>query len=503
MYNFILSFLFFISFVSSFAQDGTLDNTFGVGGKLTVSIGLYNAQSNSIAIQADQKILLGGSAQNSLGTSNFALVRCNADGTLDNSFGTGGIQVTQLSGSSGGSKGALTIQNDGKILHGGMSLLQLKLLRLNSDGSLDNSFGINGIATTDFTEIYNDEYNAIVVLPNGKILMSGTGQESNADFPKSFLIQFNTDGTVDSSFGNGGKVFGSDYCEGSSMKIQSDGKIVIVGSRSFNFFAERFNADGSIDNSFGINGKVMTQVGTTGKANSMEIQNNGKIIVTGFAHVGTSSVSDFAIVRYNVDGSLDSSFGAGGKVFTSVGNSNSLCNSVRVDANGKILLSGIASGINFQDFAIVRYHENGVLDSIFGDHGKIITPTGNSYSTTNSMAIQGDGKILQSGYANAPNFKFSVVRYNVNELSNLKVSFDNHVANVFPNPFSVCTTINLKNNVLNADVMVFDAFGNEVDLIKNVSGNEIQIERKNLKNGIYFVKIIENESTFTTKIIVS
>ena len=192
---------------------------------------------------------------------------------------------------------------------------------------------------------------------------------------------------LDTSFGVGGKAdtterggpgtaFGGDR---SSMALQADGKIVMVGGTFTDFILARFNADGSLDTGFGVGGKVTTDMGSgfrSEEAQAVAIQPDGRIVVVGYAAIDTAPPAPrppatFALARYNTDGSLDTSFGSGGKVS---GNVNGLAYAVRVQADGKIVVAGdvpfpSTNGIDFSDFTVARFNANGSLDLAFGTSG--------------------------------------------------------------------------------------------------------------------------------------
>ncbi|MFH1140349.1 MAG: delta-60 repeat domain-containing protein, partial [Chloroflexota bacterium] len=246
------------------------------------------------------------------------------------------------------------------------------LARCNADGSLDTSFGIGGKMTTDFGDS-GDFVGLVAIQSDGKIVAAG---QSDYDFA---LARFNADGSLDTTFGTSGKVttdFGGDDA-GESMAIQSDGAIVMVGwsnaGGNADFALARYNANGSLDTSFGTGGKVTTDFGGNSHGLSVAIQGDGRIVVSGNAVVG--SPSDFALARYNANGSLDTTFGAGGKVTTDFGGAGGADsgNSVAIQSDGRIVVAGFSNAGGFNDFALARYNANGILDTTFGTGGKVTT----------------------------------------------------------------------------------------------------------------------------------
>src|ERR1051326_5460856 len=180
-------------------------------------------------------------------------------------------------------------------------------------------------------------------------------------------------GTLDNSFGTGGIVTTefSPADGGNDVAIQSDGKIIVVGEGGYGIELARYNSDGSLDLSFGSGGKVTTAIGNSGSGgDAIATQGDGKIVVGGYGG------GDFALVRYNSNGSLDNTFGSGGIVTTDFGNSEG-ANSLVIQSDGKIVLGGNVLSNKGQDFALARYNSNGSLDNTYGTGGKVVTSVTN------------------------------------------------------------------------------------------------------------------------------
>ncbi len=484
-----LTAVFLMTCLPNFTFAQYLDNTFGTGGQVNTSLGSFGNMCNSVVIQGDQKIVFGGSTKSS-GFSDFAfaIARCNSDGTLDNTFGTGGKVVTPVEPGSEGN--SVAIQSDGKIVLGGSSGWFINLVRYNSDGSLDTAFGTGGKVITDIDGYYNEKCKSVAIQSDGKILLGGYGQHNSSDVPYFILVRYNTNGTLDTSFGTDGKVIGR-IGYGRSLLIQDDGKILLGGGSNFTFALVRYNTDGSLDNTFGSGGEVITTVGSSSEGNSLGIQSDGKIVLGGYAD------NNFALVRYNIDGSLDNTFGLDGKVTTVMGN-YSAGKSIGIQNDGKIVLGGYAEA----DFALVRYNSDGTLDNTFGNGGKIITPIGVVYNPGNSLDIQNDGKIVMGG--DAYNGDMALVRYSSAFVGIEKADSKLFVSKIYPNPFNSVVTIQFNKPVDNADLIICNIFGQEVKKITNFSGQEIQFFRNNLPSGIYFLGIKEEFKIITLgKLVIS
>ena len=380
--------------------------SFFVTGVVTTDIGDYDDWGSSVTLQADGKILVAGESY-----YDFALVRYNADGSLDTSFDSDGIVKTDFSNSYDGGT-SVTLQANGKILVAGVSNSQFALARYNSDGSLDTSFSGDGKVTTNFgSEYYYVSANAVTVLANGKILVAGTsGASSDSNFT---LIRYNANGSLDTSFDSDGIVITNtastlDY--GYSVAVQANGKILLAGTsnnyddRQYEFALLRYNSNGSLDTSFDGDGIVLTDFGANnyGIGYSVTTQADGKILVAG------TSEEDFALVRYNSNGSLDTGFDGDGKVTTDLGSISDSGRSVTIQNDGKILIAGYSNNGANIDFALVRYNSDGSLDASFDGDGKVFTPVTSYDDYGFSVTVQADGKILAAGSTG----DFALVRYN-------------------------------------------------------------------------------------------
>ncbi len=400
------------------AAPGDLDATFGAGGKVITPVGLERDHAHAIAIQTDGKIVVVGDSLVDL-TWDIAVVRYQTDGSLDTSFGNGGKALTPV-GNFDDFGYAVALQSDGKIVVAGVSdatYNNFALVRLNADGSLDSSFGTGGKVITP-TSVGHDEAYAVVVQSDGKIIAGG---HSDRDFT---LVRYLDDGSLDGSFGTGG-IVKTDIADNVdilySLALQADGKIVaggrgaIAGMNGYVFALARYNANGSLDTSFGTGGKTTLRLGFPGGnegASGLVIQSDGKIVMGGDFLTG-GNTSDFAVVRYNADGTLDSCFGNGGIVSTAIGSGNDFISALSLQSDGKIVVAGDTSAGGGLSFALARYNADGSLDARFGGGGKVITNLGdNNYSYTTGVGIQSDGKIVAAGIcSNGGSLDICVTRY--------------------------------------------------------------------------------------------
>ena len=365
--------------LARYNANGTPDVTFAEDGRLTTSFGGVASYGATVGLLADGRIQMGGYEYNH--GDNFTnqrwypvISRYTADGVLDNSLSSDG-RVTFDGGSGtdmiirGGA-----VQSDGKMLivGGANSDRDTVLARFLPDGTPDTSFAPAGQRIIKYGE--RSLGSATVVQPDGKILV--VGQESPEIFFTNFAAaRLNPDGTLDTTFSGdglasvafGGKYSGSyGYC----AALQDDGKILIAGafSRSgIDFAVARLTSDGTLDTSFSDDGRVTTDfAGGEDRAQCIAVQPDGKILVGGFATDGGKE--DFALVRYNPNGTLDTSFSGDGKLTIDFEGRADWANSIAVLEGGKILIAGgaIRQGINGADFALARVNPDGSLDLTFG-----------------------------------------------------------------------------------------------------------------------------------------
>ncbi|MEI6882990.1 MAG: delta-60 repeat domain-containing protein [Bacteroidota bacterium] len=354
-----------------YLPNGTLDPSFGSGGIVKTALRTVNAITSAIALQSDGKVILAGSANNGQ-TNDFAILRYNSNGSLDQTFGKQGIVITSLSEGDDNATD-VSIQKDGKILVVGCcndgSNTDFAVVRYSSNGTLDPTFGKDGIVLTSLSQ-GDDQAVAMAVQPDGKVLLTGYSNTNIA------TVRYKPDGSLDKSFGKNGIVItsvNSGEDEAEDIKLQDDGKIVIAGKSNNglnnDFALLRYNPDGSPDPTFGKGGIVITGIRDgDDQASALCIQSDGKIIAAGSSNNGLNY--DFALIRYNRNGSVDRSFGKNGIVLTYIREGNDLASAVIVQEDGKILAGGNSNSGTTNDFALIRYDKNGKIDTDFGAGNK-------------------------------------------------------------------------------------------------------------------------------------
>jgi len=406
----------------TFGGDGKVTTTFGDLNALAYAIAVQDdGKIVAAGYTGNGDWYLGTNRYLDLGSTNLALARFNSDGSLDTSFGSGGKVTTSLEANNTAAATSIAIQPDGKILLAGYVYIIdwgnfTLLARYNSDGSLDTSFGNGGTILHQFVQTcrFDSRGYALVLLPDGKFVVAGRGVPGSKYYTA--LMRFNADGSKDTTFGvsEGGLTLRSVTNASGTVDAQlfavaklPDGGFIGAGyaesvanvSGMADFLLVRYDSEGTLDAAFGNGGIVTTDLnsGSNDKAYGVAVQPNGKIVVAGF------SGSHFALARYNETGSLDATFGSGGIVISTL--SNSEAQAVRVLNNGQILVTGFAAlsggGDSSRTFIVARYNSDGSPDANFGNGGIVRARPGLTQAEGFAMAFQPDNKLLVAGAANA------------------------------------------------------------------------------------------------------
>ncbi len=374
-----------------------LDPTFGDRGVVITNIQNALSFGHAVAIQSDQKIVATGQS-----TKGVTTVRYNTNGTLDNTFGNGGLCFSEsalISYISDPDVSRIALQLDGKIIISGyINNKDYFLQRIKSNGVLDSAFGVNGTVIVFGDKIYSAENNGLLVQPDGKILLGGNNGDSV------FLARLNANGTLDNTFGTGGitKTFRT-FVHVYAMDIMADGKIVVAGeSYNYNYgnslMAARYLPDGRLDSAFGDRGFAFPNPfpGALTYLKDMHLQADGKMVLGGTA-------GGAYLFRLGTDGSLDSTFGTNGLFSIEEGDMEKFL----FLPDGRIV--GTGRDLQRFDFFTLRVKANGVsLDSTFGRNGTIKDDMqGWDSDWPHGIALQQDGRIVVCGHSGVPNGTFS------------------------------------------------------------------------------------------------
>lgn len=398
--------------VVRYLPSGALDTTFGTGGKVMTGIGTGNDIAFDVAIQADGKIVVAGETNDSAGSNaNFAVVRYNANGTLDTTFNTTGKVVTGI-GSLDDYATCIGVQSDGKIVVGGYTYISadstnFALARYNSNGALDTAFNTTGKVSTDLGGVEVAE--ALTVQASGKILVAGFTSNVAGDYANNALVRYNANGSLDTTFNTTGKVItnmGPTYNYIDAIAVQADGKIVTAGSMvEAGVGVARYTTSGVLDTSFNGSGKIITPFTGAGEGDvvhSVAVQGDGKIVVAGSTRVADGD--DVALVRFTSSGSVDAGFGNNGVAITnfSADAGPDSAYAVRVLSDGALLVAGDTStSADGYDLLIAKYQVAGAA---------VLMPLASTLEATNITRTSADlqGSVNAKGISTTVSFEYGL-----------------------------------------------------------------------------------------------
>lgn len=395
---------------SFFSPVGVLDTSFnGTGIALKDFFNMYD-EAYDVAMLNDGKFYVAGAAMDAGFSRDFAVVKYNANGSVDTSFGAGGLMIPMVAGDD--MANAIAIQSDGKIVLVGEYVAGVSYFaigRLNTDGSLDTSFNTTGKVLNAYA--VNSYAYGVAVQLDGKIV--AVGQAYNGSNYDIVTTRFNSDGSLDTTYNLTGKTsltvgVGNDY--GRGIVIQPDNKIVIAGfgntGGTTDIVVARYNNDGSLDTTFNSVGYVTTAaIPGTENSSSLVLQTDGKILVSGIT--GSSG----AVYRFLSNGTLDLTYnGLGYNTFTA--NSYMMTNKITLQSDGKAIVAGYSNTGVHDISAVVRLNTNGTLDNTFNGTGMKIQALTSASSYLRSVAMQPNGKILAVGIGyDGVSYNFLSARY--------------------------------------------------------------------------------------------
>lgn len=438
--------------------DGTLDTSFVIGAG-------FNSSPVTTLIQTDGKILVGGSFSNYNGANRNRIIRLNTDGSVDTSFVIGtGFNDTVYT---------IALQSDGKIVVGGNftsynDIAQNRIVRLNIDGTLDTSFAMgDGFSTPGGISFIE----SIAIQSDDKILAGGRFTKYNG-ISQGNITRLNADGTLDTSFYSLSSGVRASH-DVNVITIQADGKILAGGGftsfySSSRRYLARLNANGTLDSSFdigtGFGGSLSGSV-----VRSIAVQSDGKILVGGY-FTTYKDIAQNRIVRLNTNGSVDTSFAIG------TGVNNFFIETIALQSDGKILLGGGFTTFNgITQNRIMRLTTNGSIDTSFNTGTGFTNPVA-------SISIQSDGKILVGGYFSSYNgqTRSQIVRLNGTETILSVTDFSKKKMALYPNPVS--EVLNFSEEVSNVKITELSG-----KLVNQISGSRKSVIVTNLVKGIYLV----------------
>jgi uncharacterized delta-60 repeat protein len=376
-------------------HSGSLDPSFAGDGATWAYVPWYNggpfvqSVAEAVAVDAAGKIIVAIDGTTDSGSQRgIAIVRYNSDGTLDMTFGSNGLALAGP-----GEVSAMAIQPDGRIVVAGSGF---SVARFMADGSPDASFGSGGQVSTLVRGLSYD----LALQEDGRIVLGGYVEPVQGGGGFIALVRYNSDGSLDTSFGSSGVVLSDLQGQARAVTVQPDGRILTAG---FSFQVVRFNADGTIDTGFGSEGQISLPFGDYGwdsQAQDILVQPDDKIVVAG----GAWTTYDFAIARLNPDGSLDSGFGHDGMVTTDFNGGFDSIMALVLQPDGKLVAAGYGGPSHRlpddDHFALARYQPDGALDRTFGKGGKAMAEIdGPVYADfARALALQPDGRLVAAGY---------------------------------------------------------------------------------------------------------
>ena len=504
------------------AQYGVLDNDFDADGIATFGVGPDgNDTGYDVEVQQDGKILFLGTTTTPEGLATF-VVRLFPDGSIDQSFGLNGA-VFLISGSFESDCREMVIQPDGKIVMVGAGLLNgvygVLVARLNAaDGSLDSSFGINGMLHIPYA---SDSYLQDVALQSdGKIVAAGFSIGPDTDV---LVVRLTEDGFLDDTFSFDGKVETdvNDVDVAQALVIGNDGKVTIAGASESQVgmftltegLLIRYNSDGTLDNTFDTNGIIAHDINGYTVFNDIAMTGSGSIYTCGVATPSGSSDDDLLIAKFSSDGQFDTDFSTDGyDLYDFAGaTSEDFANELILQPDGKVLLVGGRDEASDDVAGLVRYNDNGLNDITFGSSGEVTTPIDNQ-SAFEAVALQPDLKIVAFGTSlDITGTKAAVARYT----SGMNVGIGEVEASIgstliYPNPITD-NTITVEYELTSDEtvsISLFDLNGrlistlqSEIEEAKGVYQKQLSIP--SVASGSYLLNLETEKGTVSVRLSVN
>lgn len=500
------------------------DYSFSGDGIVTATPGPNNdGKSSDVLLQPDGKILVAGKTLQPASDEDFLLIRYNTNGTLDNTFGTGGVVITAVSNAAEGI-GDIHLQPDGKILALGYNGMtgSTCIVRYNSDGSLDNTFGAGGIVNWDLTGVGQIQIPGDLALQsNGKIVL-GVTTFGDAIYNSDIAFgRLNSNGTIDNTYGTNGIVLYHltfDFDILSDMDIQADGKVIAVGyiqnlTGNSYIFSALLDSDGIFDAAYD-GGLILDTISSiqSDYANCILVQPDGKILIGGTST--EQAASKYLFIRYNSNGTRDNTFGTNGVVTQTFNSGSRYLQDMVLMPNGKILVVGKDDFGSDTHFA--RFNTNGTPDNTFNSDGHAevdITLGAGITDDMRAIAIQTDGKILTTGYCDAcTTGTATTARFVVNMVPVIVIGLNDYIVPatevvVYPNPLQDCET--LKYTLGDNDQISISLIDNQgklvAEFVKSEARNKGNHEElltlpPTLPNGTYFIQIASPKGKVSVKV---
>ncbi len=494
MRSVILSFLLFITTTQLILAQSQLtpDNLFGTGGAVTIDIDSVYDNIRSILVQDDGQILVAGQLQGNPYPDSIVVVRLNTDGTLDNTFGINGVASASTPDPLMAEVHDMAIQTDGQILTCGTGMEQgsqpcFSMIRFNENGTVDSAFGEHGIVTTEFTDKWA-KATSIHVYDNGAVLLGGNAHPETSDLADFALAKYHQNGIIDSSFGNNGTVL-TDFGlyrndQLTATWVFEDGRILAAGHSSGKVGMAKYLSNGTLDTSFGDSGLVVfSDLLNNGIfVSDVEVIDNGNILIGGTTNVGGSSV--FTLFKFHSNGSIDTSYGMSGVERLGWTGTHNLTD-LQV-FNSEIYAGGIYNDITDRYFLLAKLNSDGTYNTSFGTDGLAIGVHGGA----NAIAFQPNGKLLSLGivpgylYFDALVARYDIPTTGVIDLNRVK-DFE-----VYPNPTT--STITLQTETPLSQAWLTELTGRRLMPLQP-NGTQWQADLSQLPSGMYLIDVLTQE----------
>lgn len=499
-----------IFFFNASAQTaGILDSSFAVNGAAVVPVGPVHDVANDFVVLPDGKILAAGSSSDASFIFHAALVRLNEDGTLDDSFGTNGTMTINVS-EAGDFVYAMKLLPDGKVIIAGGTALtgydyQFFAMKIDQDGVPDESFGESGVSIIPI-DADEDYAHALDIQPDGKIVLAGATTVPGFTYINTALVRLTADGSIDSTFGTNGIAIGSaapsESEETYGLVIMPDGSMVTTGyamnGTQTDIILYKFDSNGNPDLTFGGTGSAIFNL-NPGDDAAWDIGVNpidNRLLVAGRIGQGISH-TDFMIASIKQDGTLDSTFGVNGIASLNL-KARDAALGMAFQSNGKIVITGGSggTGLGDEDWATCRFDQNGKIDSTFGTNGVTLSVISSFFSEAHAVRILNDGKILTAGQASSNDNDFAVVRYSGDDVATpAEILPSENGISVYPNPVTNHEAIIHFNASLKGKVSIklYDVRGILVTTLMNgdiSSSSHLQVHLPNaIPSGYYFIQV--------------
>lgn len=407
--------------LSGSANGGAVDSAFGsAGGFAIVDNAGFDDELWDLAVQPDGKIVLVGTSDNG-SDLNFMVARLLSNGTLDTTFGVGGIALTTIGGLNDVAE-SVALQTDGGILVVGYSRNAIgnddfAVARYLTSGVLDTAFGAAGVVTGPISATGHDQIHSISVLSDGRFVVGGESVTGGGDSDVA-LARYLSNGQLDTSFGGTGvvvtPVFTVDDDRLYGVAIQPDGKIVGVGntidSGSSNFLVTRHLANGNLDSSFASNGVFRLDLGIEESFSQVILQGDGKLLIVGQISLGGGNV-DVVVYRFSSDGAIDSTFATNGRAQFDWTGAINTGQRIFQHSDGRLSVAG-ESDAGIFDFGLARLESGGALDTTFSSDGKMVisVPGVPALSYHSRAAGTQNGQVILAGTGSTSDWNFYVTR---------------------------------------------------------------------------------------------